>query len=298
MSAHDRQKALDKFWSAEIGGEKAYTGISAVRIAGRPTTHEEELRGEDNKGAISGVTSKLSVSHYTGISENFLEEIWVKSEALLLEPDSGVKVPGFDGYFVRHSLGKTLQPHFVTVGLNGKVTCVTYKGLKLCPHALCVAETIGILDKYLDWRQKSKQQVNITSLVMGEIESGHKSKKVAKPRKGGRTPFEKEIPELEIQRESIVADPSVKATLESHENIDENHPFELIYLYQIRASLCYGCGIKFVREAEQNTLIIRHFCERKYVVQGEKKSKWQFAYFHLKSTCVRKKFPEFKKKTS
>jgi hypothetical protein len=56
----------------------------------------------------------------------------------------------------------------------------------------------------------------------------------------------KEIPEQEIQRQSIVADPSVKATLESLENIDENHPFELIYLYQTRASLCYGCGIKSV----------------------------------------------------
>jgi hypothetical protein len=63
LSAYDRQKALDKFWSAEIGGEKPYTGTSAVRIVGRPTTHGEELRGEDNKGAISGVTSKLSVSH-------------------------------------------------------------------------------------------------------------------------------------------------------------------------------------------------------------------------------------------
>ena len=52
--------------------------------------HEEKLRGENNKGAVSGVTSKLSVSHDTvnlvGISEGFLEEIWVKSEALLLEP--------------------------------------------------------------------------------------------------------------------------------------------------------------------------------------------------------------------
>ena len=144
LSAYDRQKAPHKFWSAEIGGEKPYTGTSAVRIAGGPTTHGEELRGEDNKGAISGVTSKLSVSHDTvklvGISEHFLEDIWVKSEALLLEPDSVVKAPGFDGYFVRHSLGKKLQPHLVTVGLNGKVTCddcVTYKGLKtMSPRSL------------------------------------------------------------------------------------------------------------------------------------------------------------------
>ena len=69
-----------------------------------------------------------------------MEEISVKSKALLLEPDSVVKAPGFDGYFVRHSLGKKLQPHLVTVGLNGKVTCddcVTYKGLKtMSPRSL------------------------------------------------------------------------------------------------------------------------------------------------------------------
>jgi hypothetical protein len=41
LSAHGRQKALDKFWSAEIGGEKTYTGTSAVRIAGRPPTRRE-----------------------------------------------------------------------------------------------------------------------------------------------------------------------------------------------------------------------------------------------------------------
>jgi hypothetical protein len=31
---------------------------------------------------------------------------------------------------------------------------------------------------------------------------------------------------------------------------------EVIDLYLTRASLCYGCGIKFVRKAEQNTLYI------------------------------------------
>ena len=36
---------------------------------------------------------------------------------------------------------------------------------------------------------------------MGEIESGHKGKKVAKPRKGGLTPLEKGIPQQEIQQE-------------------------------------------------------------------------------------------------
>ena len=52
--------------------------------------HEEKLRGEDNKVQYQGSLQSCHVSHDTvklvGISESFLEEIWVKSEALLLEP--------------------------------------------------------------------------------------------------------------------------------------------------------------------------------------------------------------------
>ena len=59
---------------------KLFTGFGVQKSAVKshilePLQYGEELRGEDNKGAVSGVTSKLSVSHDTvklvGISEHF-----------------------------------------------------------------------------------------------------------------------------------------------------------------------------------------------------------------------------------
>ena len=34
-------------------------------------------------------------------------------------------------------------------------------------------------------------------------------------------------------------------------------------------------------------------CEREFTQAGIKKTKWQYAYFHLMKTCVQKKFSEF-----
>lgn len=128
---------------------------------------------------------------------------------------------------------------------------------------------------------------------MTGIHSGHKAK-VSKPRKGGRTPLEKDTTD-QTERQPLLETSSVQGALDLLDHIDENNPFELIYLFQTKASLCYGCRTKFSRETEQNDLIIRHYCDREYSVQGKRKTKWQFAYFHLRSSCVCKKFPDFKK---
>ena len=53
--------------------------------------------------------------------------------------------------------------------------------------------------------------------------------------------------------------------------------------------------MKFQRNKEQNTLVVRHFCERENMLHGVEKTKSQFAYLHLKTTCVCKKLPEFTK---
>lgn len=55
-----------------------------------------------------------------------------------------------------------------------------------------------------------------------------------------------------------------------------------------------GVPKKFVRDTEQNLLIIRAFCEREFTPGGEKKKKWQNAYFHLKMPCVKRTFQDFK----
>lgn len=77
--------------------------------------------------------------------------------------------------------------------------------------------------------------------------------------------------------------------------MEKESNFEIIYLFQTKAQSCYGCGTKFIRNEEQHNLIARKYCEGEYVQQGEKKKKWQFAYFHLRNQCVTQKFPDYKK---
>ena len=40
----------------------------------------------------------------------------------------------------------------------------------------------------------------------------------------------------------------------------------------------------------------RMFCERDYQQAWEKKAKLQYAYFHMKKSCIQKKFPDFEVK--
>ncbi|CAG2256957.1 unnamed protein product [Mytilus edulis] len=246
----------------------------------------------------SGCKQKGHCLNLVGISEEFLQETWDKADELLLKTGSVVEAPGFDGLFVQHSKDITsTRPHLVTSTTAGKVSCndcPVYQTMKICCHSLVAAQKLGILQKFLKWRQKQKSDVNLGTLVMTGIQSGHKSK-VAKPRKGGRTPLDKGEISNQVEREPLIKDITVQGALDMIENIDESHSFEAIYLFQTKATLCYGCRQKFNRETEQNNLVIRHYCEREYSVQGAKKAKWQFAYFHLKSSCVRMKFADFKK---
>jgi hypothetical protein len=63
--------------------------------------------------------------------------------------------------------------------------------------------------------------------------------------------------------------------------MEQEQPFEIIYLFQTKAVSCYGCGLKYKRDEENNTLVVRKFCEREFTTAGQKKSHLQFAYFHL-----------------
>jgi len=43
-------------------------------------------------------------------------------------------------------------------------------------------------------------------------------------------------------------------------------------------------------------MVVRIFCEREYKQAGERKTKMQYAYFHMRKPCIQKKFPDFEVK--
>lgn len=66
---------------------------------------------------------------------------------------------------------------------------------------------------------------------------------------GGRTLLEKE-PASTHEREPLVADESTAETLAALENMESVHDFELVYLFLTKAQICYGCGMKYLKDNE------------------------------------------------
>lgn len=227
-----------------------------------------------------------------------LKEIWDKTTDLLKSEDSIIKAPGFDSVFVKHfSTSETskIPPHLGTSTRAGKFQCdcKLHKSIKLCEHTVAASDIKGKLKCFIDWR-KDKAPANLTNLVMGGVKSGQKGK-VNKRRKGGRTPLEKQPATTSCERESLIEGIETESTLNALDEMDQESPFELIYMFQTKAQLCYGCSVKINREKDENSLIVRKHCEREFVQQGVKRARLQYTYFHLKTLCIQQTFPEYKK---
>ncbi|CAC5404556.1 unnamed protein product [Mytilus coruscus] len=120
-------------------------------------------------------------------------------------------------------------------------------------------------------------------------------RKSEKTKEGGRTPLDKSKPTLVEERRPMVQG-SIQTTLDAIDHLDKaEEPFDIIYLFQTRAILCFGCGVKFNREKEQNELVVRHFCEREFTIHGVKKCKSQYAYFHFQVYLYKQKVSSFDK---
>lgn len=289
MPTDERRESINRFWSSplvnrvskcqDIEPEKITEPISSESILHKP----------------------LSVSHNDAkltLSTELKAEIWEKAYRLLKIPGSVVKTPGYDALMVQHcSDSHTQTPHLVTSFKSGKFVCdcCPYKSFKICEHTIVASESLNKLSLFIQWREKDQREVNITKLVMSGISSGKKPATAVKPRRGGRTPLDKVTPELDIHRGPIIEDTSTSQTLQALSDMEREDPFHVIYLNQTKALKCYGCVQKFSREKEQNNLIVRKFCEREYTHGGEKKTKNQYAYFHLRNACIVRKFPLYKK---
>ena len=138
---------------------------------------------------------------------DIMKDLFIKAEDILLIPDAIVNAPGMDALFVQHSKQGNCPPHLITsVKTTGTIICddcTTFKSLKLCSHLLAAAEHLGVLQNFLSWREKEKSSINLSDLIMGNVRSCTKPK-VAKPRKGGRTPLVKDPPTTIENREPVL----------------------------------------------------------------------------------------------
>lgn len=85
-------------------------------------------------------------------------------------------------------------------------------------------------------------------------------------------------------------DQSTAETLAAFENMELVFDFELVYLFQTKAQMCYGCGIKNLRDNEQNNLIMRKYCEREYLFHGLRNVNGNLHISIFKTIVLRKGF--------
>ena len=304
MSAEERRNALQKFWKSPlIVARPRQSSPFSPTFADKVPLQHDTMR--DESSTEKHYEKKLSMNvencELSGCSQDLLKDIWGKAEKLIKSPDGIVNAPGFDGVFVQHYDEKSTRnvpPQLITWTKAGKFVCgcCLYTSVKVCQHTIAASESKGKLRDFLQWRKKQSVSTGMTDLVMTGIASGRKGK-VLKPRKGGRTPLDKETPAVQQEREPLIESTATDETLSALEDAEKDTPFELIYLFQTKAQSCYGCSVKFNRPKETNSLIIRKHCEREFTVQGVKKTRYQYAYFHMKSKCVLQKCPQYEQKS-
>lgn len=291
LNQSERKDALDQFKSSKP--KKIDEPLPRLRT----DKHETVPKASIIPSAV-GLSIKSDGLFFPGVGDELLQELWTKAESLVRMEDSFTKAPGFTGCYVRHSFETHHKPHLVTATNRGRVVChdcPLYNNLKICSHSVAGANFLSILPKYVDWRKKENIVSSFLSDLVFEGAKGGK-KKTAKPRRGGRAPLSVHAQQsaAAVERHPLVEDESTAVSIiQDLEDFDTEPKFELLYLFQTKASVCYGCNKKFDRESEQNKLVIRKFCEREFKKDGEMRKKWQYAYFHLKKICVNYKFKEF-----
>ena len=254
MNVEERKVALNNFWKSTVQGREKKTEQGSDQAAARSKASNLFSTVDTGDSHSKDVLSKLSIPYENAnlnmpVSDDLLRELFIKADNILQSPSSVVKAPGFEELFVRHSLKEeNIEPHLVTtMKTTGKIkcnNCTVYSSLKICAHSLAAAETFGLLlHKFLNWRKKEKHEVNIADLMMGDVNSGMKTK-VAKPRKGGRTPLDKAKPTTVESRQPVLQE-GISDILTALDDLDKTAPFEIVYLFQTRAVYCYGCGAKF-----------------------------------------------------
>lgn len=107
---------------------------------------------------------------------------------------------------------------------------------------------------------------------MGGVKCGQKAK-INKLRKGGRTPLDKQPATTPYEREPLIEGIETESTLNALDEMDQESPFEIIYMFQTSAEALWT-GI---------------------LQQGVKTARLQYAYFPLETLCIQQKFPEYKK---
>ena len=186
-----------------------------------------DCENEDG-GECSTQTVPLSISWQDAeLSGEIYAGMWTKASQLIAQTNSVTPAPGLESSRMVSSFSNPRKPHLVTSYKNGKVTCDCQNcSVKhVCAHILATAETMGILENFIEWFKKENDQTNLWKLSRSSgVPKNPGSKPTSRKRSRNVLPQVKTTSDKLCKLDSAPSNPSPSQTQPLPDNVNHWYP--------------------------------------------------------------------------
>ncbi|KAL9953121.1 hypothetical protein ACROYT_G040483 [Oculina patagonica] len=178
------------------------------------------------------------------------------------------------------------RPNYVVMNKNtGSVECecANWKSLKICSHAIAVAEREDTLHEYLEFysKQPMSKKRNLTTVSNLDVNVGPLGRKGRRVRKRSKTTPSATVTSLGRQQ-------SAPAT---------HSKYTLRWLSESRAYQCYGCNSAFRVPGQvpppPEDVVATTKEYRSFMKGGKLQVHYGTTHYHLREQCIKEKNPKF-----
>ena len=291
-SQDDRTRYIQKLSSASMeelhaaSGPESFQWVSNIESVSNSSSDSEAL--PSGTGVVS--LDHLNEDARLGVVSSTLRKEMIKKARLLLKNKSVWRGPPTSDGNPTFSVASISQerPHYVVLdGKTGRVECecANWKTLKLCSHALAVAEREDALHDYMEYysKQPISKKRNFTRVSNVDVNVGPLGRKGRRVRKRRKTTSSSTVPAPKKNRPS--PSPSVP------------RKYNLRWLFKSKAYKCYGCNsairVPGVVPLPPNDVVAATKEYRSFMKDGKLQVRYGPTHYHLKKECIQDKNDDF-----
>ena len=167
MTQKQKEKHIKAFFSCHLSSESECGEEDDESIKARKT--------EDDATSVTSENPLYALKIPSGIADI----IWSEAEELRRNSGNICLSPGSTNnqeWLVKSSEEKHRHPYFVDCKASGQIlcekNCALYMSCKVCAHTVAVAVHTHTTDRYMQWLQRQKGNVNLTALANTDMPKG------------------------------------------------------------------------------------------------------------------------------
>ena len=278
------QASMEQLYAAE--GPESF-GWIAKTVSEQPTLTAHESDAELLDTSVESLSLLNEDPRLKTISSGIREAMLSKAQLLLDKKSVWRGPPTYDGKptFSVASFSQG-RPNYVVMDRNtGSVECEceNWKSLKICSHALAVAEREDTLHEYLEFysKQALSKKRNFTKVSNLDVNVGPLGRKGRRTRKRSKTSPSATVTALARQQSS----PTIRKK------------YTLKWLIESKAYQCYGCNSAIRMPghvpAPPEDVVAATKEYRSFTKNGKLQVHYGTTHYHLREECIKEKNPEF-----